>query len=106
MHEEALLRRLRAKVDQLSAEQGGAAIVRARVAFGVLSHLDEPRLRAVWSRAMAGSAAEGCSLDVEAIVGLDDPGADAVVLRSVTFGDRPAAAGAPPSAPSVSPSEG
>ena len=85
MHEESLVRDLRRKVDELSKAHGGAPIVRASVALGRLSHLDEPRLRELWGRTMADSAAEGARLDVEVIGALEDPLATAVVLRSVTF---------------------
>ena len=89
MHEEALLRDLRRKVDALSAEHGGATIVRARVAVGRLSHLEPAHLREHWVRAMAGGPAAEAVLDVETIPGLDDPHATAVVLRSITFAEPP-----------------
>jgi len=87
MHEEALLRDLRRKVDELARAHGSAPIVRAHVALGALAHLDEPRLRALWSRAMAGGPAAGARLDVELLEGTDHPLAASVVLRSVTFAD-------------------
>ena len=106
MHEEALLRDLRQKVDELSRANGGTPIVRARVALGPLSHLDEPRLRQLWARAMAGGAAAGSTLEVELLLAVDDPPAASVVLRSVTFADTPPAAAAlaaPARSPSSSP---
>ncbi|HTT16194.1 MAG TPA: hypothetical protein VMH49_02385 [Thermoplasmata archaeon] len=96
MHEEALVRRLRAKIDALSEAQGRAPIVRATVLLGPLSHLDEPRLRALWARAMAGSAAEHAELTVEASASWDAPSADALVLRTVTFAEPERAADPPP----------
>jgi Zn finger protein HypA/HybF involved in hydrogenase expression len=87
MHEEALLRELREKVDELSRAHGNAPIVRAHVAVGALSHLDEPRLRELWERAMAGGPAAGARLEVELLPGTDDPRAASVVLRSVTFAE-------------------
>lgn len=89
MHEEALLRDLRRKVDELARANGDRRIVRARVALGALSHLDEPRLRQLWSRAMAGGPAAAAALEVDLIEGTDDPRASSVVLRSVTFDDGP-----------------
>ena len=89
MHEETLLRDLRRKVDELAGEHGHARIVRATVALGALSHLDEPRLRELWDRAMAGGPAAAARLDVELLPGADDPRATSVVLRSVTFDDPP-----------------
>lgn len=84
MHEEALVHDLRRKLDQLSQIYGGRAIVRAHVAVGTLSHLDEPRLRELWSRAMAGGPAADAVLSVDTLA-IDDPAATSVVLRSVTF---------------------
>lgn len=85
MHEAALLDDLRRKVEELSRANGGAPIVRARVSVGALSHLDEPRLRELWARAMVDGPAARCALEVELLPSLDDPRATAVVLRSVTF---------------------
>lgn len=88
MHEEALVQDLRRKVEELSAGHGRAPILRARVALGTLSHLDERRLRELWPRAMAGGPAAGAALEVELLPGIDHPQASSVVLRSVTF-DEP-----------------
>jgi len=104
MHEEALLRDLRSKVEELSRANGGATVVRAQVALGALAHLDEPRLRALWARAMAGGPAESSRLEVELLAGTDHPHASSVILRSVTFAEAPArreGSGDPP--PSSSP---
>ena len=90
MHEEALVRSLRAKIDELSGRRPGERIVRASVLLGPLAHLDEPALRALWSRTMRGSAAELASLEVVPVATISDPRASSVVLRSVTFEDRPA----------------
>lgn len=87
MHEAALLRDLRSKVDELSRAHGSAPIVRARVALGALAHLDEPALREHWAGAMAGGPAAGAVLEVEMLPGVDHAQATAVVLRTVTFGD-------------------
>ena len=93
MHEEALVRDLRRKLDELSRAHRSEAIVRARVAVGPLSHLDEPRLRELWTRVMAGGPAAEAELIVETPAALDGPDAASVVLRSVTFseGEAPGA---------------
>lgn len=85
MHEERLVRDLRAKVDELSRAHGGARLRRARVALGPLAHLDAERFRRLWERTMAGGPAEGAVLEVETIERLDDPAAESIVLRTVTF---------------------
>ena len=89
MHEEALLHDLRAEVDRLCASHPGERIVRARLLLGPLAHLDEPRLRALWSRAMHGGPAELATLEVVPGTSVDDPRAASIVLRSVTFEDGP-----------------
>jgi hypothetical protein len=94
MHEERLVRDLRAKVDELSRAHGGARLLRARVALGPLAHLDAERFRRLWERTMAGGPAEATVLEVETIERLDDPGAASIVLRTVTFEEAPASAGA------------
>jgi Zn finger protein HypA/HybF involved in hydrogenase expression len=95
MHEEALVRDLREKLEELSRSHRGATIVRAKVAVGPLSHLDERRLRDLWPRVMAGGPAAHARLDVEPVPALDDPSASQVVLRSVTFAEAPSADPAP-----------
>jgi hypothetical protein len=90
MHEQALVRDLRRKIDELARAHGDVPIVRARVAIGALSHLDEPRLRTLWTEAMAGGPGANAALEVEPIASPTDPLATSVVLRSVTFADRAA----------------
>lgn len=85
MHEEALLRDLRRKIDELSVAHPGCPVVRARVVLGPLAHLDEPRLRELWARGMAGGPAAGAQLEVDLLETLDDAGSASIVLRSVTF---------------------
>ena len=89
MHEERLVRDLRAKVEELSRAHGGARLLRARVALGPLSHLDEERFRQLWERTMEGGPAETAVLEVETLERLDDPAAASIVLRTVTFEERP-----------------
>lgn len=86
MHEEALMRDLRRKVEELSRGAGGAPILRASVVLGPLAHVDEPRLRQLWARAMAGGPAERAVLEVELLSSPTDPRAASLVLRTVTFG--------------------
>lgn len=95
MHEEALLNDLRRKVEELSSAHGGARIVRARVALGALSHLDERRLRELWDRAMAGGPAANAPLEVELLPSIEDERAGSLVLRSVTFAEPASPAGSP-----------
>jgi len=94
MHEEALVRDLRRKLQEISADHGSRPIVRARVSLGPLAHLDERRFRELWPRAMAGGPAARADLVVETPTGLGDPEAASIVLRSVTF-DEPGPSGRP-----------
>jgi hypothetical protein len=87
MHEEALVRDLGRKLAELSREHDGARIVRVRVALGVVSHLDERRLRELWPSRFADGPASGASLEVETLGDPADPRAASLLLRSVTFDD-------------------
>ena len=87
MHEEALVRDLRHKLEDLARTHGGVRIVRVRVAVGALSHLDERRLRDLWPRVMGTGAAANAALEVETLADPQGPAAMSIVLRSVTFDD-------------------
>lgn len=85
MHEEHLMRDLRAKVDELSRTHGDARLVRARVALGPLAHLDAAGFRRLWAQTMAGGPGEMAAVEIETFDRLDDPASSSIVLRTVTF---------------------
>lgn len=94
MHEEAILRDLRRKLEEIAVREGGVRIVRVVVRVGALAHLPAAGLRARWPETVAGTAADGARLEVESSSAIDDPRADGIVLVRVDVADGPG--GAPP----------
>lgn len=89
MHEAALFRELREKLQEVTRAQGAARICRVRIWVGALSHVGEPELKRGWADIVRGTPAEGATLLVERSNDLKDPRADRVVLRSVDVEDTP-----------------
>ncbi len=107
MHEEALLRDLVRKVEEVARAHRVERVERVRLWVGALSHLTEGTLRARWSMATIGSVAEGSGLEVESSLDVHDPRAQGVVLQSLTPRSPWKGSGHPPSVrenPPVSPS--
>ena len=89
MHEEAMVRDLRAKFVELGRERPSERIVRVSMWVGALSHLTAPELSSLWEKVTEGTPAEGAQLSVEASGDLHDPRAHGIVLRDVTFRGGP-----------------
>lgn len=83
MHEETLLRDLRAEIDRLGRRSAPARITGVDLWVGALSHVTEGTLRTRWPDVVAGSPAESAELRVEVSDDVTDPRARGVVLRSV-----------------------
>lgn len=88
MHEEALLRDLLRKVEEVARANGSGHVGRVRIWVGALAHLSEDQARGRWSLLTRGTVAEGSRLDVEVSSDLSDPRAAAVVLRSFDAEER------------------
>ena len=84
MHEEALIRDLRAKIVEVARANGADRVSRVALWVGALSHLDEAHLREDWPRIVQGTPAEGAVLEVQSSSDPQDPRAQAVVLASLT----------------------
>jgi hydrogenase nickel incorporation protein HypA/HybF len=87
MHEETLLRDLRRKLDQISRDEGVERITQVRIRVGALCHITPETLRSRWSALVAGSAASGATLKVEASADPHDPRAQDVILVDVAVTD-------------------
>jgi hydrogenase nickel incorporation protein HypA/HybF len=85
MHEEALLKDLRRKVEEVALAQGALKVSRVSIWVGALSHLTEEQLRARWPELMAGSVAEGSELEVDHSTDLDDSRAQGIILKSLNL---------------------
>ena len=83
MHEMSLLRDLLGKLDQISASEGGAKIVRVRVWLGAFSHISADHFREHFEEATAGGVADGAELEVEESDDESHPDAQEIVLRTV-----------------------
>lgn len=81
MHESALLRDLRAKLEELG--RPGERIRTVRLWVGALSPVGAAVVRDHWADVVRGTPAEGAALVVDTSVDLADPLARSVVLREV-----------------------
>ena len=83
MHEEAILRDLVHKVQEVAQTNGGARVTRIDLWVGALAHFSESALRERWALATRATALEGSGLAVEMSNDVHDPRAQGVILRSV-----------------------
>lgn len=87
MHEEALLRDLVRKVNEVSAAYPGKQVQRIELWVGALSHITAAQLAERWARAAAGTRAEHARVDASTSTDVSDPRAQGVVLMSVDLED-------------------
>lgn len=83
MHEEAMLRDLVRKAEEVARQEGAGRVTRVRIWVGARSHLAGPELEARWADAVRGTPLEGAPVAVELSTDRTDPNAEAVVLRSL-----------------------
>jgi hydrogenase nickel incorporation protein HypA/HybF len=94
MHEEALLRDLRRKIQEVARQEGDAPIRRVRLWVGALAHVTPATLRVRWPEVVAGTPAEGGRLEIDVSDDPSDPAAQGIRLVELTVDDGP-----PPSPP-------
>lgn len=83
MHEEALLRDLMSKVEEIGETHPGERIGRIRLWVGALAHLSEPQIRERWTMVCRGTRAEGSRLEIEVSNDLHHPRATGIVLKDL-----------------------
>ena len=83
MHEEAMLRDVIRKAEEVAKREGAARVTRVRLWVGARSHLGGPELRARWAYAVRGTALDGAEVEVESSRERGDPNAELVMLRSL-----------------------
>ncbi|HYK93791.1 MAG TPA: hydrogenase/urease maturation nickel metallochaperone HypA [Thermoplasmata archaeon] len=83
MHEEAVLRDLVRKVNELALSEPTGRVKRVRLWVGALSHLRPEDLTQSWSRVAAGTRAEPAVVEAESSSDVHDPRAQGVVLVGV-----------------------
>jgi len=94
MHEEALLRDLRRKIQEVARTEGDAPIRRVRLWVGALAHVTPATLRVRWPEVVAGTPAEGGRLEIDVSDDPSDPAAQGIRLVELAVDDGP-----PPSPP-------
>ena len=83
MHEQALMRDVMARIEDVARAEGAARVTRLSVRLGALSHFTPDHFREHFADASRGTLAEGAAVDAEVD---GDPTADRardVVLESV-----------------------
>ncbi|EQD63551.1 hypothetical protein B1B_06989 [mine drainage metagenome] len=88
MHEEALFRDLRRKLEEIAREEHAAQISRVSVWVGALSHVSEEILRSRWPTTVEGTAARSSRLEVQLSTDVNDPRATRIVLTQLDITDR------------------
>lgn len=83
MHEEAILRDLVRKVDEVARAAGGRPVVRVRLRVGALAHLTGPQAETRWPDLARGTWGAGARIEVDAGTDVSDPDAQRVRLVSV-----------------------
>jgi hydrogenase nickel incorporation protein HypA/HybF len=87
MHELSLLSDIINKIQSISRENGGAAITRARIRLGALSHISAEHFRKHFYQAVPGTAAANSELEIIEAKDIDDPRAQDIILESVDLAE-------------------
>lgn len=87
MHEEALLRDLLHKVEEVARAHGARRVDGIRLWVGALAHLSGTQVRERWALLSRGTVAEGARVEVELSQDLGDPRATGIVLKSLDVGE-------------------
>jgi hydrogenase nickel incorporation protein HypA/HybF len=89
MHEEAILRDLVRKAEEVARREGGGRVTRIRLRVGARSHLAGPELEARWAHAVTGTALSGAKVELELSEDRNDPNAESVLLLSLDVDPGP-----------------
>lgn len=87
MHEDALLRDLRRKLEEIARTGPIDRITCVRLWVGALAHTNAASLHRRWAETVVGTAAEGSRLEVESSTDVGDPRANGIVLVAVDAAD-------------------
>lgn len=83
MHEEAMVRDLVRKIEEVARREGSPRVTRVRLWVGALSHLTAGGLRDRWSLATERTPAEGSALDLTVSTDPNHPRSTEIVLESI-----------------------
>jgi len=90
MHEEAMLKDVVRKAEEVARRERASRVTRVRLWVGARSHLAGPELKDRWAHAVTGTALAGAEVEIETSRDPGDPNAETVVLRSLDVDSRPA----------------
>jgi hydrogenase nickel incorporation protein HypA/HybF len=83
MHEQALMRDVMRKIEEVARTDGAARVTRVRVRLGALSHFTPDHFREHFADSSPCTIAEGAEVDVLTDDDISDPRARDVVLESI-----------------------
>lgn len=83
MHELSLIQDLLQKIEQVAQEHQATKVTGVAVRLGALTHLSADHFREHFEQAVAGSLAEGATLEIEVNPDTEDPNAQDILLVSV-----------------------
>jgi hydrogenase nickel incorporation protein HypA/HybF len=91
MHEEAMVRDLVRRVEEVVRDAGAERPSGVRLWLGALAHVTEAGLRDRWALAVRGTPLAGARLEVDVSTDIADARAESIVLESVQVATREAA---------------
>jgi hydrogenase nickel incorporation protein HypA/HybF len=83
MHEASLMNSLMRQIESIAGEEGAARVVSVSVWLGALSHMSEQHFSEHFSRASAGTIAQGAQLHITLSNDIHDADAQLIRLQSV-----------------------
>lgn len=83
MHEEAMLKDVIRKAEEVARREGATRVTRVRLWVGARSHLAGPELKERWTHAVTGTTLSGADVEIETSGDPGDPNAEGVMLRSL-----------------------
>ncbi|MGA7476420.1 MAG: hydrogenase maturation nickel metallochaperone HypA [Thermoplasmata archaeon] len=83
MHEEAMLKDLVRKAEEVARRERATRVTRVRLWVGARSHLDGPELKDHWAFAVRGTVLSGAEVEIETSSDPNHPNAETVMLRSL-----------------------
>jgi hydrogenase nickel incorporation protein HypA/HybF len=83
MHEQSLINDLIKKILSLAEREKARKVTKVSVKLGALSHMSAPHFKEHYDIAAKGTIAENAIIEAEESSDIDDPHAQAVILKSI-----------------------
>ena len=87
MHEHALMNNLMNKILSLAEKEHATKITKVSVKLGALSHMSAEHFKEHFDIAAKGTIAENAAIDAEESLDLNEPNAQAILLKSIDVAD-------------------